>query len=110
MSNIIFDIIRIVVFAVFMIASKYIIPLVVSWLKNHISENQYQLLIAVINSAVHALEQEYKGQTGQGTFKKEQVTAYVKEYCEKHGIEITDEQLSTLIEAAVYGMNTTKKE
>lgn len=109
MSNLIFDIIRIFVFAVFMIASKYIIPLVVAWLKNRISENQYQLLIAVINSAVHALEQEFKGQTGQGSTKKEQVTAYVKAYCEKHGIEITDEQLSTLIEAAVYGMNKAKE-
>ena len=109
MSNLVFDIIRIFVFAVFMIASKYIIPLVVAWLKNRISENQYQLLIAVINSAVHALEQEFKGQTGQGSAKKEQVTTYVKAYCDEHGIEITDEQLSTLIEAAVYGMNKAKE-
>lgn len=109
MDGIIFDIIRIVVFAVFLIVSKYVIPLVITWLKNHISENQYRLLIAVINSAVHALEQEFKGQTGQGSTKKEQVTAYVKDYCQKHGIDITDEQLSTLIEAAVYGMNSAKE-
>lgn len=109
MGNLVFDIIRIVVFAVFMIASKYIIPLAIIWLKSRISENQYQLLIAVINSAVHALEQEFKGQTGQGSTKKEQVTAYVKEYCEKHGIDISDEQISTLIEAAVFGMNQKKE-
>lgn len=109
MGNLVFDIIRIVVFAVFMIASKYIIPLTITWLKSRISENQYQLLIAVINSAVHALEQEFKGQTGQGSTKKEQVTAYVKEYCEKHGIDISDEQISTLIEAAVFGMNQKKE-
>ncbi len=109
MGNLVFDIIRIVVFAVFMIASKYIIPLAITWLKSRISENQYQLLIAVINSAVHALEQEFKGQTGQGSTKKEQVTAYVKEYCEKHGIDISDEQISTLIEAAVFGMNQKKE-
>lgn len=109
MGNLVFDIIRIVVFAVFMIASKYIIPLAITWLKSRISENQYQLLIAVINSAVHALEQEFKGQTGQGSTKKEQVTAYVKEYCKKHGIDISDEQISTLIEAAVFGMNQKKE-
>lgn len=109
MGNLVFDIIRIVVFAVFMIASKYIIPLAITWLKSRISENQYQLLIAVINSAVHALEQEFKGQTGQGSTKKEQVTAYVKKYCEKHGIDISDEQISTLIEAAVFGMNQKKE-
>lgn len=109
MSSVIFDVVRIVVFAVFLFLCKYVIPVFVMWLKSRITENQYTLLVAVINSAVHALEQEFKGATGQGATKKEQVTVYVKAYCEKHKIDITDEQISTLIEAAVYGMNKAKE-
>jgi LL-H family phage holin len=108
MSNIVFDIIRIVVFAVFLVATKYILPLVTSWLQEKISENQYSLLLAVVESVVQGLEQEFKGESGKGTTKKEQATTFVKEYCEKHNIDMSDEQISALIESAVYGINEAK--
>ena len=110
MSDIVFDIVRIIVFAVFMIASKYVIPLLVQWLKSLVNEHQYKLLFSVVTAAVQALEQEFKGQSGQGAIKKEQVVASVKAYCEKHGIDISDDQIDKLIEAAVFGINKGKKE
>lgn len=108
MSNFIFDIIRIVVFAVFLVASKYILPLLKDWLQERISENQYGLLLAVVESVVQGLEQEFKGESGKGTTKKEQATAAVKEYCEKHNIDMSDTQIDALIESAVYGINEAK--
>lgn len=109
MSNLVFDIIRIVVFAVFLIATKYILPLVTSWLQEKISENQYGLLLAVVESVVQGLEQEFKGESGKGTTKKEQATAAVKDYCTKHSIDISDTQIDALIESAVYGINEAKE-
>lgn len=109
MNDLVFDIIRIAIFATFLVITKYLVPSIRLWLKGRISENQYSLLIAVIKSAVQALEQEFKGETGQGATKKEQVTTFVKDYCETHNIDMTDEQISTLIESAVYGMNEAKE-
>lgn len=109
-SEMIMDIINILIFGVCLIVTRYLLPAILTWLKSKTTDSQYQLLIAVVESAVKALEQEFKNQHGAGVTKKEAVIEYVKKYCAENGIEITDEQLDKMIESAVYGMNAGKAE
>lgn len=109
-SEIIMDIVNVLIFGVCLIVTRYLVPLIMTWLKSKTNDNQYQLLIAVVESAVKALEQEYKNQHGAGATKKEAVIEYVKKYCSENGIEISDEQLDKMIESAVYGINSGKTE
>lgn len=105
MNDIIFDIIRIVIFAVFLIVSKYFIPILSKWAKEHVDEKQYKLIVTVIADAVHALEEKYKDKPGSGEKKKQLVTTYIEEYCSEHNITISKEQISLLIDAMCYAMN-----
>lgn len=110
MENILSDIINLLIFAVCVIVTRYLVPYIQTWLKGKISNNQYTLLIAVVDAAVKALEQEFKNTHGEGATKKEAVIEYVRKYCTENGIEISDEQLDKMIESAVYGMNVGKSE
>lgn len=105
MSDIIFDIIRIIVFAVFLIIVKYFLPILSEWAKEHVDEKQYKLIVTVITDAVHALEEKYKDKPGSGDKKKQLVTTYIEEYCSEHNIIISKEQVSLLIDAICYAMN-----
>lgn len=109
MNDILFDIIRVVVFSVFLFMCKYLLPLAKKWINERISQNQYELIVSIINEAVKAAEQEFKGQSGQGQEKKAQVVAFVTKYCMTHGLNVSSEQISLLIEAAVYAMNMAKE-
>ena len=60
-------------------------------------------MITLIEAAVRAAEQTITGQ-GQGYAKKEKVMAFVRDWLASQGITITDEQLSDLVEAAVYAL------
>lgn len=109
-SEYIMDIVNLIIFGVCMLVTRYLVPLIMNWLKSKTTDNQYQLLIAVVEAAVKALEQEFKNEHGAGATKKEAVIEYVKKYCSENGIEISDEQLDKMIEAAVYGINAGKSE
>lgn len=70
---------------------------------------QFNGLVEMITLMVQAAEQTIR-QSGKGKDKKEKVTAFIIQYLDEHGIKISQEQLSELIEAAVYSMNKTKQE
>ena len=58
--------------------------------------------------AVKAAEQTFK-EPGSGKAKKAEVIRFVSEWLTKHGMKVTDEELSQLIEAAVYQMKQENK-
>lgn len=58
----------------------------------------------IIDAAVRAVEQTAKGAI-HGEDKKQAAMAYTKSVLQKSGITMSDEQISTLIEAAVQAMN-----
>ena len=58
----------------------------------------------IIDAAVRAVEQTAKGAI-HGEDKKQAAMAYTKSVLQKSGITMSDEQISTLIEAAVQTMN-----
>jgi len=109
MNDMLFDVIRVVVFLLFLFICKYALPLAKQWIEGRISQNQYELIVSVINEAVKAAEQKFKDQHGQGVEKKSQVTIFIEDYCKQHGLDVSSEQISLLIEAAVYAMNMAKE-
>lgn len=93
MSDILFDILKILVAAVIFLISKYLIP----YLK-------YKYASTVIGDAVEAMELTIK-ESGMGSIKKEKVVSYAKKVI---GNMLTDEQIDALIEAAVFALKRSK--
>ena len=100
MNDVTFNIIKIVVSVVFALVSAFVIPL----LKEKLQDMRYQRLLEIVEVGVRAAEQTIKG-SGQGAIKKDEVINFVTAWMLQHGIEITEDQLDQLIEAAVYAMN-----
>ena len=100
MSDLTFNILKIVVSVSTVFISLYVIPL----LKEKLSEAKCQRLLEMVEIAVRAAEQTIKG-SGQGAVKKEQVLESVSFWMAQHGVDITSEQLDELIEAVVFNMN-----
>ena len=100
MNEITFNILKIVIAVATTLISVYVIPL----LKEKLQEAKYARLLEMVEVAVRAAEQTIKG-SGMGAVKKEQVIEFVSDWMFAHGISITQDQLSQLIEATVFNMN-----
>lgn len=100
MNDFTFILLKIVVSVCSVLIAVYLIP----YLKNKLHEDKYEQLIAIIDVAVKAAEQTIKG-SGMGNVKKENVMIFVNNWMNTNGFSITQNQLSQLIEAAVFNMN-----
>lgn len=98
MNDLTFNILKIVVSVSAVFISIYIVPL----LKEKVADSKYQRLLEMVEIAVRAAEQTIKA---DGSVKKDQVIEFVSYWMATHGIEITEDQLDQLIEAAVFNMN-----
>lgn len=99
MNEILFNCLLVVVMIVCTLLTAYVIP----FLKAKVKNTEYDELLDTIFRAVRAAEQKIK-ESGMGQIKKAQVIAYVKSWLAAKKITITEEQLDTLIEAAVFIM------
>lgn len=99
MNDLTFQVLKIVLTACTAILTVYLIP----YLKTLKDNKRYGNLVEIIGVAVRAAEQTIR-EAGQGAAKKEQVVETVREWMNARGIDITYDQLSQLIEAAVYSM------
>ena len=104
MNDITFNILKIVVTVATALISAYAIPL----LKEKLKDAKYQRLLEIVEIAVRAAEQTIKG-SGQGAIKKDEVINFVTSWMISHGIEISEEQLDQLIEAAVWQLHLEAK-
>lgn len=109
MNEIAFEIIKILVMAFFailgVVTAKVMVPYV-----NSLKLNEEQaFILSVFETAVKAMEEQIK-ESGQGKLKKTQAIAFVRGELHKHGIEITEEQLDKLNDAAVFAMNHAQSE
>lgn len=104
MNDVTFGILKVVISVCASLITIYVVPYLYALQKNE----KYAQLIDVISNAVRAAEQVVKG-TGMGTVKKERVMQFVREWLGKQGLTLTDEQISELTEAAVYGMKQEAK-
>ena len=82
------------------LVTVYLIP----YLHTLKSDTKYSTLVSIVETAVRAAEQTIKGD-GKGAEKKQQVTEFVSRWLADHGINISAEQISELIEAAVFNMH-----
>ena len=99
MNDLTFNLLKIVVSIVCALIALYLVP----YLKNKIADDKYAQLMLMVTTAVQAAEQTIG--TGQGKLKKAEVIAFVSDWMSKNGIVISEDQLSQLIESAVFTMN-----
>ncbi len=104
MNDITFNILKIVVAVATALISVYIIPV----LRQQLNSSKYQQLLDMVEVAVRAAEQTIQG-SGMGAHKKDEVIYFVSAWMARHGINITEEQLDQLIEAAVFNMKQEAK-
>ena len=100
MNEITYMVLRVVISVCAALVTAFVVP----YLRTLRTDKRYSALIDIVRVAVLAAEQTVVGQ-GQGAAKKEQVIEFVRAWMAKQGIDITYDQLSSLIEAAVFEMN-----
>ena len=86
-----------IVEAVLVLIGTLITTLLVPYIKKKTTVAQREEIVGWCRIAVAAAEQIYKGQ-GRGEEKKEYVFAWLTE----HGIDLDDDKIEAIVEAAVY--------
>lgn len=104
MNNIIFTILQALISLAIILTMRYFIP----WLKFKLRNAVDETVFNEISKMVKSVEQSIKG-SGLGKTKKEEVIVKITSWANQHGISITQEQLSDLIETAVWIMNNEDK-
>lgn len=104
MNEVLFNILLFVVIICTVIVSGTFIP----WVKLQIHDSEYAEFLDIVEKAVKMAEQTIR-ESGQGKIKKAEVIALVTAWLNTHKIKITNDQLNTLIEAAVWTMNNKDK-
>lgn len=98
MNEIIFEILRLAVLLVVFAVTCYLIP----WIRGKIGQDKLNEITTWTNAAVLMAQQVYYAKTGPE--RKAIVVDLLKSMLTAKNISITDEQLDTLIEAAVKAM------
>ena len=99
MNDVVFEILKAVVVLVITLAARYFIP----WIKQQLENTKQGWIVKWVELAVKSAEQTILGDK-TGPEKKAIVTKFIKEQLQQKNISVSDEQLSILIEAAVYAM------
>ncbi len=97
MNDILFEVLKAVTVLVIVLLTRYAVP----WIKQQVENTKYAWIIQCTELAVRSAEQTILG-SKTGPEKKAIVTKFLKEQLQQKNISISDEQLNTLIEAAVY--------
>lgn len=98
MSDMIFELVKVAVMLVALVAARYIIP----WIKDKVGADQLAFVADLAKKAVLYAQQTMWSETGAE--RKAVVTQILKELLMAKNISISDEQLDILIEAAVKEM------
>ena len=98
MNEIVFEALKLAVMIIGLLIARYAVP----WLKQRAENEKMEQIIVWVEQAVLMAQQVHWAKTGEE--RKQIVLEILKKIIEEKGIEITDEQLDTLIEAAVKSM------
>ena len=96
-----FKILQVILSIVSIIITGILIP----FIKSKVAKDKIDKAMTITAIAVKAAEQIYR-ESGQGKEKKDSV----RRYLEKSKIKLTDEEIDTLIEAAVKELNLWQEE
>lgn len=105
MNDILYEVLKAVLVLAVILITRYAVPYVKSLLEN----SKYSWIVTWVGIAVHSAEQTIFGEKS-GEEKKAAVMVFLRDLLSSKNINITDEQLSNLIEAAVFEMNGGVKE
>lgn len=100
MNDTLFAILQIVATAALTLIIRYLVPFLIQLLRQH----NYSFAADIVEHLVRAAEQTIIG-SGRGTERFEQVMKTAKQLLEANRIQMTEEQIEKLIEAAVQIMN-----
>ncbi|MCM1416670.1 MAG: phage holin family protein [bacterium] len=104
MSEMLMEILKVIVMLAVLLVTRYLIP----WIKEQIGAKQMEQIRAWVNDAVLMAQQVYDAKTGAE--RKEIVVDLLRGLLLKKNIDISIEQLDTLIEAAVKAMKMKEAE
>lgn len=100
MNELTFHLLKITISICVALIAFYLVP----YIKNKLQSEKYKSLLQAINIAVRAAEQTIKG-SGKGAIKKQDVIQFMKTWMVNNNIQISEKQLSEIIEASVWVMN-----
>lgn len=104
MSEVLFEVLRAVVILSVILLMRYAVP----YIRQLVENTKYAWLEKWVELSVKSAQQTVFGDKS-GPEKKAIVTKFIKELLIKKNITISDEQLETLIESAVYIMKNEEK-
>lgn len=99
MNDILFELLKTTIIVVIIVITRYLVP----YLKMKVEASKYADIVNWVEKAVKDAEQTIK-ETGKGIEKKEKVANFILDHALENNIDITYEQVSVLIEAAVKTM------
>ena len=99
MNDILFAVVRLALTVILAVIARYLVP----WIRTSLAGSRYQLAASIVSDLVQAVEQTLVG-SGRGDEKYDFVLRLAKKALERYHVEMTDEQLSALIESAVWAL------
>lgn len=99
MNDILYEVLKSVVVLVLILISRYAVP----YLKQQLENSKYDWVVRLAVIAVRSAEQTVFGDK-KGAERKAIVTKFIKEMLLQKNVSISDEQLDSIIEAAVFAM------
>lgn len=102
MREITLEALKLLIMVTVLVLTRFVVP----WLKAKTSNETMQAVLDWTVQAVLAAEQAHQAQTGAE--RKYIVTEFIKSILIQKNISLSDEELNTLIEAAVMQMNANK--
>ena len=102
MREITLEALKLLIMVTVLVLTRFVVP----WLKAKTSNETMQVVLDWTMQAVLAAEQAHQAQTGAE--RKYIVTEFIKNILIQKNISLSDEELNTLIEAAVMQMNANK--
>ena len=99
MSEIIFEVVKILVMIVVLAFARYAVP----WMKEMLGEVKYTQIEREFSKLVYAIQERY-GNDISGAERRAIVTEKIKEFLQAKNISLTDEQIRELNDAAVKAM------
>ena len=102
MREITLEALKLLIMVTVLVLTRFVVP----WLKAKTQSETMQAVLDWTMQAVLAAEQAHQAQTGAE--RKYIVTEFIKQILIQKNISLSDEELNTLIEAAVMQMNANK--
>ncbi len=98
------EIITLIVKIIFALISVTLTSFVIPYLRTLTEKNMDARLTNFLKDSVRAAEQTIKG-SGKGEEKKAKVLQAASEWLKKYSIELSEQELSDMIESLVFAMN-----